>query len=103
MTGLVHKTRGFNFVKDSLENKDELLALKAIDEIIKHSPPEGVSQSDMDFYEEINQMKAKISSGELIPDALKNKIREIATGEPVNDTDEEESFVNEDSARRRTH
>lgn len=80
-----------------INSMEDLPTLKAIDEIIKHSPPEGVSQSDMDFYEEINQMKAKISSGELAPDALRNKIREIATGEPVSDVDEEESFVNENS------
>lgn len=68
---------------------DDLPTLKAIDEIIKHSPPEGVSQSDIDFFEEINQMKAKIALGELTKDELKNKIRELSTGQPADEDDEE--------------
>jgi segregation and condensation protein B len=39
----------------------DLPTLKAIEDIIKSGPPEGVSQSDIDFYEEINLMKAKIA------------------------------------------
>ncbi|MBE2227891.1 MAG: SMC-Scp complex subunit ScpB [Ignavibacteria bacterium] len=41
----------------------DLPQLKAIDEIIKSGPPEGVTQSDIDFYEEINQIRDKIASG----------------------------------------
>lgn len=38
---------------------EDLPHLKAIEEIIKSGPPEGVSQSDIDFYEEINQIRDK--------------------------------------------
>src|SRR5437868_9938345 len=48
-----------------LNSVEDLPSLKAIEEIIKHGPPDGVSQSDIDFYEEINVMKAKIASGEI--------------------------------------
>ena len=44
----------------------------------------------MDFFEEINLMKAKIASGELTPEAVKNKIREISTGLPLEEDIEEE-------------
>jgi segregation and condensation protein B len=71
-----------------INSAEDLPTLKAIDEIIKHSPPEGVTQSDMDFFEEINQMKAKAAAGELSPEDLKNKIRELATGQPVGDEEE---------------
>jgi len=74
-----------------INSLEDLPTLKAIDEIIKHSPPEGVSQSDIDFFEEINQMKAKVAAGELSKEELKNKIREIATGQPIDiDLDDEE-------------
>lgn len=43
----------------------DLPHLKAIEEIIKSGPPEGVTQSDIDFYEEINVMREKIASGEI--------------------------------------
>lgn len=46
-----------------LNSIEDLPHLKAIEEIIKSSPPEGVSQSDIDFYEEINMIREKISSG----------------------------------------
>lgn len=42
-----------------LDSLEQLPPLKEISEIIKSGPPEGVTQSDIDFYEEINQMKAK--------------------------------------------
>lgn len=41
----------------------DLPHLKAIDEIIKSGPPDGVSQSDIDFYEEINHIREKMVSG----------------------------------------
>jgi len=69
---------------------DDLPPLKAIDEIIKYGPPEGVSQSDIDFFEEINHMKQKVASGELTKEDLRNKIREIATGKPLDDSSFEE-------------
>jgi segregation and condensation protein B len=40
------------------------LPLKAIEEIIKSGPPEGVSQSDIDFFEEINLIRSKQENGE---------------------------------------
>ena len=46
-----------------LNSLEDLPHLKAIEEIIKSSPPEGVSQSDIDFYEEINMIREKITSG----------------------------------------
>ncbi len=42
---------------------EDLPHLKAIDEIIKSGPLEGVTQSDIDFYEEINMMREKITEG----------------------------------------
>ena len=82
-----------------INSTDDLPSLKAIEEIIKHSPPEGVSQSDMDFFEEINLMKAKIASGELTPEAVKNKIREISTGLPLEeDIEDEHEEEHEESA-----
>jgi segregation and condensation protein B len=42
---------------------EDLPHLKAIDEIIKSGPPDGVTQSDIDFYEEINQIREKITEG----------------------------------------
>ena len=38
---------------------NDLPPLKAIEEIIKSGPPEGVSQSDIDFFEEINLIRSK--------------------------------------------
>jgi len=46
-----------------LNSLEDLPHLKAIEEIIKSSPPEGVSQSDIDFYEEINMIREKITAG----------------------------------------
>jgi len=44
---------------------EDLPPLKAIEEIIKAGPPEGVSQSDIDFFEEINLIKSRQEAGEL--------------------------------------
>jgi segregation and condensation protein B len=44
---------------------DNLPPLKAIEEIIKAGPPEGVSQSDIDFFEEINLIKSQQAEREL--------------------------------------
>ncbi len=44
---------------------NDLPPLKAIEEIIKSGPPDGVSQSDIDFFEEINLIKAKKENGAL--------------------------------------
>lgn len=45
-----------------LNSIEDLPHLKAIEEIIKSGPPEGVTQSDIDFYEEINQIREKMVS-----------------------------------------
>lgn len=47
----------------------DLPHLKAIEEIIKSGPPEGVSQSDIDFYEEINTIREKMASGTVTEDS----------------------------------
>ncbi len=44
-----------------LNSIEDLPHLKAIEDIIKSGPPEGVSQSDIDFYEEINSIREKMS------------------------------------------
>lgn len=45
-----------------LNSLEQLPPLKEISEIIKSGPPEGVTQSDIDFFEEINLMKAGTAS-----------------------------------------
>jgi len=45
-----------------INSLEELPPLKEISDIIKSGPPEGVTQSDIDFFEEINQLKAKTTS-----------------------------------------
>jgi segregation and condensation protein B len=42
---------------------NDLPPLKAIEEVIKSGPPEGVTQSDIDFFEEINLIRAKKENG----------------------------------------
>jgi hypothetical protein len=66
-----------------LNSVEDLPSLKAIEDIIKSGPPEGVSQSDIDFFEEINLMKAQ--AGEGLGDASVSKdvsnIHELSRGE----------------------
>ena len=81
---------------------DDLPHLKAIDEIIKSGPLEGVSQSDIDFYEEINQIKEKMTgansgSGDLesdreLSDEIKANIVEMGKN-----SGEEESAGSEET------
>jgi len=59
----------------------DLPHLKAIEEIIKSGPPDGVTQSDIDFYEEINQIRDKIASG---GNAASHLISEVGTEENEN-------------------
>lgn len=42
-----------------INSVSDLPALRAIEEIIKSGPPEGITQSDIDFFEEINLIKSK--------------------------------------------
>ncbi len=61
---------------------EDLPHLKAIEEIIKSGPPDGVSQSDIDFYEEINHIREKmVSEGNIASKLITEK---NADGEPVN-------------------
>jgi segregation and condensation protein B len=71
---------------------EDLPTLKAIDEIIKSGPPEGVTQSDIDFFEEINMLRAKIGedSGEAKEEVI--NIHEISTDEEQEKKSEEESY-----------
>lgn len=62
----------------------ELPPLKEIQEIIKSGPPEGITQSDIDFYEEINMIKAKAANNETFKEAEQNILKEgedLSTGE----------------------
>jgi len=70
---------------------EDLPHLKAIEEIIKAGPPDGVTQSDIDFYEEINLMKEKLAGSENAPGELVN-IHELDnnTEEGVNGKSDEE-------------
>lgn len=62
----------------------DLPHLKAIAEIIKSGPPDGVSQSDIDFYEEINQIRDKmVSEGNVASKLITEKNTDEVT-EPVN-------------------
>lgn len=65
---------------------EDLPPLKAIEEVIKFGPPDGVTQSDIDFFEEINQMKQKQSN-------------EIDNGETINDNDNNTKTFEEDEQR----
>jgi segregation and condensation protein B len=51
----------------------DLPPLKAIEEVIKSGPPEGVTQSDIDFFEEINRMKNIAENDSDIESLLKLK------------------------------
>lgn len=57
-TGTLLEYFGINSIED-------LPPLKALEEIIKAGPPEGVSQSDIDFFEEINLIKSRQEEGKL--------------------------------------
>lgn len=61
----------------------DLPQLKAIDEIIKSGPPEGVTQSDIDFYEEINQIRDKITAGGNAAAQLISEVKTDDTGNVI--------------------
>lgn len=48
-----------------LNSIEDLPPLKAIEEIIKSGPPEGITQSDIDFFEEINMIRSRLEEREL--------------------------------------
>lgn len=62
----------------------DLPHLKAIEEIIKSGPPDGVSQSDIDFYEEINHIREKMVTGGNIAGQLISEKNEDECAIPVN-------------------
>jgi len=72
---------------------NDLPPLKAIEEIIKSSPPDGVSQSDIDFFEEINLIKAKKESGENI------HLNAESTGKSANGEESSETGSDEDETQ----
>ena len=74
--------------------------ISAIEEIIKHGPPEGVSQSDIDFYEEINVMKAIIASGEI--NTAGNAASELITEHAGNEETEFDNTKNTFTENDRT-
>jgi segregation and condensation protein B len=82
---------------------NDLPPLKAIEEIIKSGPPDGVSQSDIDFFEEINLIKAKKDSGESImlnaesSELSANGEESSETGSDEDETQETELNTEEDS------
>jgi len=53
-----------------INSLEDLPPLKAIEEIIKAGPPEGVSQSDIDFFEEINLIKSRQEEREIPADDM---------------------------------
>lgn len=74
---------------------NDLPPLKAIEEIIKSGPPEGVSQSDIDFFEEINLIKSKQENGEGISLVKPEDIQsgdENEGDESNSDTDDEDNY-----------
>lgn len=62
----------------------DLPHLKAIEEIIKSGPPDGVSQSDIDFYEEINHIREKMVSDGNVASKLISEKPTDDVNEPVN-------------------
>ena len=74
---------------------EDLPQLKAIDEIIKSGPPEGVSQSDIDFYEEINQIREKMVTGGNAAASLITEVNNENSEAVIHELPVEESAVNE--------
>lgn len=77
-----------------LNSIEDLPHLKAIAEIIKSGPPEGVSQSDIDFYEEINQMRDKTAGANSYSDPVygDNPSPELANVLLMNEEKEKENI-----------
>ena len=79
-----------------LRSLTDLPPLKEIEDIIKLGPPEGVTQSDIDFYEEINLMKAKLNVAEENPlqQDADSKGQGGGNGLPTSNLDEEKENEN---------
>jgi len=85
-----------------LNSAEDLPSLKAIEDIIKSGPPEGVTQSDIDFFEEINLMKAQ--AGDVIDETSSeskniSNIHELGQGEKEKVTDISDEGGADGSAR----
>jgi segregation and condensation protein B len=80
---------------------EDLPHLKAIDEIIKSGPPDGVTQSDIDFYEEINMIREKMTgansgSGDEEIDAVTN-VMELTKAKEEAENQNTENFTIENN------
>ena len=76
---------------------NDLPPLKAIEEIIKSGPPEGVSQSDIDFFEEINLIRSKQENGEGEDEGISLvKPEDIQSEDETEDSETEEENYEDD-------
>jgi segregation and condensation protein B len=75
----------------------ELPPLKEIQEIIKSGPPEGITQSDIDFYEEINMIKAKAINGGAFSEIEKNILHDGDEKDGENRLETETDADNDDA------
>ncbi|MCC6865776.1 MAG: SMC-Scp complex subunit ScpB [Ignavibacteria bacterium] len=85
-----------------INSVEDLPQLKAIDEIIKSGPPEGVSQSDIDFYEEINHIRETMitegnAASSLISEVSTNEANTVIHNLPVSDENTQENINDGDS------
>ncbi|MBL8015991.1 MAG: hypothetical protein JNK43_01880, partial [Ignavibacteria bacterium] len=67
--------------------------LKAIEDIIKSVPPEGVSQSDIDFYEEINSIREKMSGANSYSEESETQDAVTQAADSFNTETESEEFA----------
>ncbi len=79
----------------------DLPHLKAIEEIIQSSPPDGVSQSDIDFYEEINHIREKMVSdgnvaSKLITEKNTDEVNETVNIHELNTTGDSSTSVTDE-------
>ncbi len=73
-----------------LNSLADLPPLKEISEIIKSGPPEGVTQSDIDFFEEINLIRSKMGEGESKIDETE-MVKEMQNKNPDEQTTHDEN------------
>lgn len=82
---------------------NDLPPLKAIEEIIKSGPPEGVSQSDIDFFEEINLIRSKQENGDGEDEGISLvKPEDIQSEDESEDSETEEDENYEDDEHNNT-
>jgi len=75
-----------------IRSLSDLPPLKEISEVIKSGPPEGVTQSDIDFFEEINLIRSKMAGDESKIDEMKlrNDVQNEVNKEDRTDKDEQQ-------------